>query len=331
MNLPQESTEIAIIGAGPIGLACGIEAKQAGVSCVLFEKGCLLNSIYNYPANVIFFSTPERLELGSIPFITAAPKPTRVELLRYYTRVAQEYALDIRLYERITTVAPKQGKFWLRSSRGREILANKVIVASGFYDHPNYLGIPGENLPKVSHYYKEAHPYFKQKVAIIGGQNSAVEAALEIFRAGAEKVTLVHRRPKLGDGIKYWVLPDIENRIQEGSIQAFLQARVIEISEPWIRIRKEDGTEIELENDFVLALTGYHPDFDFLRNLGIELDGTQFRPLHDSSTMESSVPGMYVAGVVVGGLDGNKIFIENGREHARLIMRDISRKLRRNS
>lgn len=326
MDRATETTEIVIIGAGPIGLACGIEAKLAGIPATLLEKGCLLNSIYYYPTNVVFFSTPERLELGNIPFLTAGQKPTRIELLQYYTRLAQHFQLEVRLFEQVRKMHRDGEGYVVQTDAGKAYFARYVIVAAGFYDNPNLLDIPGEDLPKVTHYYKEAHPYFKQRVAIIGGQNSAAEAALEIFRAGAEEVSLIHRGAKFGEGIKYWILPDLENRIEEGGIHAYFNSEVARITEKTIVIRGPGGETLELENDFVLALTGYHPDFRFLQSLGLELESRSCKPVHNPETMESNLEDVYIAGVIAGGWDANKIFIENGRVHAKLIFEDITRK-----
>lgn len=331
MTIENEQIDVAIIGAGPIGIACGVEARRAGLSAILFEKGCLTNSIYHFPTNLVFFSTADLLEIGDIPFITCGPKPTRSEILQYYKRVAQHYDLDVHLFEKVERVSPENGAFAIHTNRRSEpYRARHVVLSIGFYDHPNYLNVPGEDLPKVSHYYKEAHLYYNQKVAIVGGQNSAVEAALEIYRAGAREVTLIHRRAHLGDSVKYWIRPDIENRIKEGSIRAYFNTVVKEIRPHSIVIEREAREVLELENDFVLALTGYHPDYSFLKMAGVALQPETNKPVYDPETYETNVPGVYIAGVACGGKhDINKIFIENGREHARLIMADIQKKRRK--
>ncbi len=324
-----EIMDIAIIGAGPIGIACGVEAQKAGLNSILFEKGCLTNSIYHFPTNLVFFSTADLLEVGDIPFITSGPKPTRVEILNYYKRVALHFRLNIHLFEKVEKLERSNGLFHLYTSRREKpYQARFVILAIGFYDHPNYLNVPGEDLPKVSHYYREAHLYYNQRVAVIGGQNSAVEAALEIYRAGAKEVTLIHRREKLGDSVKYWIRPDIENRIKEGSIRAYFNTVVQEIRPHSIVIRQADGNTLELENDFVLAMTGYHPDYSFLKMAGVELMPETNKPVYNPQTYETNVTNIYIAGVACGGKkDINKIFIENGREHAKLIINDIQKKL----
>ncbi len=321
--------DILIVGAGPIGIACGIEAKRAGLSALLIEKGCLTNAVYHFPTNLVFFSSPDLLELGDVPFITSGPKPTRVEILNYYKRLTRHFELDVHLFERVDRIQKNEAGFSTFTDKAeRPYRSRFVTLAIGFYDHPNMLNVPGENLPKVSHYYREAHLYYNQKVAVIGGQNSAVEAALEIYRAGAAEVSLIHRRSRLGDSVKYWIRPDIENRIKEGSIRAFFDAEVKEIREKSIVVEQKGRGAFELENDFVLAMTGYHPDYRFLQNMGVALDPETQKPQYDAETMETNVPDLYIAGVACGGRrDINKIFIENGREHAKRIVRHIQSKL----
>jgi thioredoxin reductase (NADPH) len=321
--------DIVVIGAGPTGLACAIEAKKAGAKVVVIDKGCLVNSLYLYPTGMVFFTTPELLVIGDIPFTTANQKPTREEALEYYRNVAEHYRIEIHQYERVRTVVGEDNAYRVTTSdlheRVHEYGARKVIVATGYYDLPNYMGIPGEDLPKVLHYYKEPHPYYDLDVTIIGGKNSAAIAALDLWRHGA-RVTLVHRGPKLSDRIKYWILPDIENRIKSGEIKAYFNTSVREINPESVTLFAEDE-EFEIENDFVFALTGYHPDYDFLRSVGIELLGEHCRPACDPETLESNVPGIYVAGVILAGSRTNEIFIENGRFHGKHIAADLKKKL----
>lgn len=325
----ERSADVLCIGAGPTGMACAIEAQKVGLTAILVDKGCLVNSLFHYPANLVFFTTPELLEIGDIPFSTAHQKPTRNEALEYYRNVAAHYELNVRQYERVDAVSGSDGKFRVatvdRHDRWHEYRARKLVVATGFYDLPNLMGIPGEDLAKVFHYYREPHPFYDSDVLVIGGKNSAAEAALDLWRHGA-RVTLVHRGPAMRDSVKYWVKPDIENRIKRGEILAYFNTTVREISDDSVLLRTPEG-EMELENDFVFALTGYHPDFDFLRGLGIELSAEQCRPLCDPETLESNVPGIYVAGVIVAGSRTSEIFIENGRFHGRQIAADLKHKL----
>lgn len=314
--------DVCIIGGGPIGLACGIAAAKAGLSYVIIEKGCLVNSLYHYPVNMTFFSTAERLEIGGVPFMSLHAKPNRAEALEYYRRVAQLYALNLRLFESLETVEKTtDGLFQLTTSKS-SYTASYIVVATGFYDIPVLLNVPGEHLPKVRHYYGDPHYYAFQKVVVIGAQNSAVDAALETWRKGAE-VTMVVMEPQIGERVKYWVRPDIINRIEEGSIKAYFNATVLEIRESEIDINTPEGP-VTLANDFVLAMTGYRPAFDLLRKLGIQLseDG-RFYPAYNPETMETNVSGMYLAGVVCGGMDTHKWFIENSREHAEKITAHI--------
>lgn len=326
---PDSWADVLVIGAGPTGLACAIEAQNLGFKVLTLEKGCLVNSIYNYPANMVFFTTPELLEIGDIPFNTAHQKPTRQEALEYYRKVAERFRLKVCLYQWVKTVTGEDGKFRVtatdRHSGIHDYRVRKIIVATGYYDLPNMMRIPGEDLPKVFHYYREPHPYYDTDVLVIGGKNSAAEAALDLWRHGA-RVTLVHRHAALHSHIKYWVRPDIENRIKNGEIPAFFKTTVEEIKPDCVSLKTPDGP-MHLPNDFVFALTGYHPDFDFLRSLGIELLSEQCRPVCDPETLESNVPGIYVAGVIVAGSRTNEIFIENGRFHGRQIAADLRNKL----
>jgi len=318
----MEGYDLIIIGAGPIGLACGIEAKKAGLNYLIIEKGCLVNSLYHYPMNMTFFSTSERLEIGEVPFISNNPKPARVEALEYYRRVCSTWDLDIRFYEEVNEVnASIPGNFSIITSK-KKYSARSVVLALGFYDIPYLLNIPGENLPKVKHYYNEPHPYYRQKVAVIGAANSAVDVALETWRKGAE-VTMIIRDTSLRDSVKYWVKPDIENRIKEGSITAYFNSSVLRITEKQIEIQTPEGKKT-LDNDFVMAMTGYQPPFDFMIRMGIQFHKDEFHtPVYNDQTMETNVQGLYLAGVVCGGLKTNKWFIENSRDHAKLIIKDL--------
>lgn len=315
--------DVFIIGAGPIGLACGIEAKKRGLSYAIVDKGCLVNSIYNYPANMTFFSTSDRLEIGEVPFISHNPKPTRPEALEYYRRVTTSWKLHVRLYEPVESVQRQNGFFVIKTS-AETFQAKHVVLATGFYDLPYLLNVPGEDLPKVRHYYTEPHPYFGMRIAVIGAANSAVDVALETYRKGATEVTMVIREEGIGEGVKYWVKPDIENRIKEGSVKAYFNSSVTAIREKEIDIVTPLG-QITLQNDFVLAMTGYQPDFTFLKSTGIEIGSDEFQtPTHNLETMETNVAGVYLAGVICGGLKTNKWFIENSRVHAEVIMKRIS-------
>jgi putative YpdA family bacillithiol system oxidoreductase len=313
--------DVLIIGAGPIGIACALECKKAGLEYIVVEKGTLTNSIYHYPLHMTFFSTSEKLELDGIPFVSHHPKPNRQEALEYYRRVAISNSLNIKLYEEILSVV-EEGNTFIVTSDEHTYHTRKLIVSTGFYDIPKKLEIPGESLPKVSHYYKEAHPYVLQKTIVVGASNSAVDAALELWRKGAE-VTMVIRGASIGERVKYWVKPDIENRIKEGSITAYFNSRVTEIQPKEVILDTPEG-ELRLPNDFVLALTGYRPNFEFLESLGISLstDGNYF-PEYNPETMESSVKGIYLAGVICGGMETHKWFIENSRVHAPQIIEHI--------
>ncbi len=321
--------DVLIIGAGPTGLACAIEAQRLGLRPVLIDKGCLVNSIFRYPADMVFFTTPELLEIGDIPFASAHPKPTRQEALEYYRKVAEHYCLDARLYQRVESVQGSDGEFVVsaidRHARPVPYRTRKVILATGYYDLPNLMNIPGEELPKVMHYYREPHPYFDTNVLVIGARNSAAIAALELYRHGA-RVTLVHFGPGMSKSVKYWIKPDIDNRIERGEIKAYFNSRVREIREDEVVLDTPQG-ELAIENDFVFAMTGYHPDFDFLRKLGVQLTDRDCRPVCNPETLESNVPGIYLAGVIVAGSATSEIFIENGRFHGRLIAADLKHKL----
>ncbi len=326
---PDQWSDVFIVGAGPTGLACAIEVQKIGYKALIIDKGCVVNSIYNYPANMTFFTTPELLEIGEIPFNTAHQKPTRQEALEYYRKVAEHYELHIRQYQWVKTVTGEDDDFRItatdRSGGIHDYRARKVILATGYYDLPNLMAIPGENLPKVFHYYREPHPFYDSEVLVIGGKNSAAEAALDLWRHGA-RVTLAHRHAGLHDHIKYWVRPDIENRIKNDEIPAYFNTTVREIGSDHVLLDTPDGP-LRLKNDFVFAMTGYHPDFDFLRSVGIELATEQCRPVCDPETLESNVPGVYVAGVIVAGSRTNEIFIENGRFHGQLIAEGLKEKL----
>jgi thioredoxin reductase (NADPH) len=318
--------DIIIIGAGPIGLACGIEAKKAGLDYLIVEKGCLVNSLYHYPLNMTFFSTSERLEIGGVPFISHGPKPNRFEALEYYRRVCMTWDLKVRLYEEALSFGREKELHVVKTTRS-EYRTKAIVLALGFYDLPYLLDVPGEDLPKVRHYYDEPHPYFGQKVVVIGAANSAVDVALETWRKGAD-VTMVIRESELRDSVKYWVKPDIENRIKEGSIKAYFKSEVIRITERSIDIRTPEGNAT-LENDFVLAMTGYQPPFDFMQKLGIQFQSDEFQsPVYNEETMETNVRNVYLAGVVCGGLKTNKWFIENSRVHAEMIINNFLKVLR---
>ena len=313
--------DVIVIGAGPTGLACAIEAQRAGFMVISIDKGCLVNSIFNYPANMIFFTTPELLEIGDLPFSSANPKPNRLEALEYYRKAAEHYKLDVRQYQRVETVMGEDNNFHIttcdRLGRVFDYACRKVIVATGYYDRANLLRVPGEDLPKVLHYSREPHPYYDNDVIVIGGKNSAAISALDLWRHGA-RVTLVHRGPKMHSHVKYWILPDIENRIKNGEITAYFNSSVVEVTPSDVLLNTPEA-EVRVKNDFVFALTGYHPDYEFLRSMGIELSSEQCRPVCDPITLESNVPGVYVAGVIVAGSRTNEIFIENGRFHGEQI------------
>ncbi len=325
-----EKVDLLVIGAGPTGLACAIEAQRAGLTALLVDKGCLCNSLFHYPAHMTFFTTPELLEIGSIPFSSPNQKPNRNEALEYYRKVAEYYKLDVRQYENVVQVDGGDGDFAIHTTDrfGRKLRhrARKLVVATGYYDLPNYLGIPGEELSKVKHYYHEPHPYFGLDVVVIGGKNSAAIAALDLWRHGA-RVTLIHRGAEMHRHVKYWILPDINNRVKNGEVSAYFKSSVTSISEDEVTLATPKG-EVVLANQFVFALTGYHPDFEFIERLGVRLDEANDRcPVCDPATLESNIPGIYLAGVIVAGERTNEIFIENGRFHGHLIAEDLRAKL----
>lgn len=325
MQIPENKYQVVIIGGGPIGIACALEAEKKGLSYIILEKGCLVNSLYHYPTNMTFFSTSEKLELDNIPFISSNPKPGKREALEYYRRIATNNKVNIRLFEKVTEVKSDKDNMHTVITSKQEYTAENVIVATGFYDIPNYLGIKGEELPKVSHYYNDPHYYATQKTIVVGASNSAVDAALEIYRKGGD-VTMIVRKPEIGERVKYWVRPDIINRIEEGSIKAYFNSSIKEIKENEVILDTPDGEDI-LENDFVLLLTGYRPNFGFLQDMGIQLsnDGRKI-PLYSEETMETNVPGIFLAGVICGGVETHKWFIENSRIHAKIIMNHIAQK-----
>jgi thioredoxin reductase (NADPH) len=314
--------DVVIVGAGPVGLACAIEAKREGLRPLVIEKGSLVNSIVGYPARMEFFSTPELIEIGNHPFATPGYKPTREEAIEYYRGVSAREALEIRLYERVLTIAGSSGEFAVSTDKG-QYRARAVVVSIGFFDKPNLLGVQGEDLPKVTHYYKEPYPYVSQKVAIVGARNSAAKAALDAYRHGAE-VTLIVRGPVLSDKIKYWIKPDLENRIKEGSIRASFNTTIEAIEQSSITVRTADGLT-RIENDWVLALTGYHPDYGLLESFEIAIGEDSYRtPVYDETTFETNRKGVYLAGTVCGGYRTGRWFIENGRFHARQIMKHLA-------
>ena len=328
--------DVLIVGAGPSGLATAIAAKQQGLDYVIVEKGILVNSIFNFPTHMVFFTTPELLEIGGLPLITPYDKPTRLEALRYYRRVVDSYGLQVSFHEAVTSIEREGETFFVttRDGRGTQRVreARAVVLAIGYSDHPNYLGIPGEDLPHVSHYYTDAHPYYRQRVVIVGGKNSAAEAALELFRAGAH-VTLVHRRAALGESIKYWVKPDIENRIKEGSITAHFNTRVAEITPTSVVVESASPGFLysgrqEIPAEGVFLLTGYHPDVDLMRRAGIHCDDETLEPELNKETYESNVPNLFIAGGAIAGKRTGNIFIENGRFHGERIIKVLADRLR---
>ena len=317
----MEILDLLIIGAGPIGLNCALEAKKNNLTYLIVEKGTIVNSLYHYPLYMRFFSTAEKLEIAEIPFITTAPKPGRQDALEYYQGIARQKDLSINLYEKVLNVRKNEEIFEVETSKSR-YCAKNVIISTGFYDLPNTMNIPGENLEKVKHYYTEPYPFAQQKIVVVGSSNSAVDAALETYRKGAE-VTMIIRHSEISKSVKYWVKPDIENRILEGSIKAHFNAELTEIKENTVIFKDEKGELHEIENDFVLAMTGYLPDFDFLRNTGIRLEGDFLNPYYNPETMETNIPNLYLAGVVCGGKDTHLWFIENSRIHANIIIKNI--------
>ncbi len=322
--------DAVIVGAGPTGLACGIELKRRGLNAVLVEKGCVTNSLYRYPTNMVFFTTPELLEIGDIPMTSLNEKPNRTEALKYYRRVADHFKLDIHQYEKVDNIAGSDGAFNVHTTDRygchHTYTARKVILATGYYDVPNLLNVPGEDLPKVLHYYKEPHPYYNQDVAVIGAKNSAAITALELFWTGA-RVTLIHRGGQISEKVKYWIRPNIENRIKNGEIKAYFRSKVLEIRPDSIVVDTPQG-EVLLKNDFVFALIGYSPDLQFLNSIGVTLDPATGRPRTNPATLESENHGVYLAGVIVAGMHTNEIFIENGRFHGKQIAEDIAAHLK---
>jgi thioredoxin reductase (NADPH) len=325
----SESFDALVVGAGPTGLACGIELQKRGVNTVLVEKGCVVNSIYHYPTHMTFFTTPELLEIGDIPMTSLNEKPNRTEALKYYRRVADHYKLNIRQYERVDRIEGQDLAFRVHTTDrlgcSHLLETKKIVLATGYYDVPNLLNVPGEELEKVLHYYKEPHPYYNHDVAVIGAKNSAAIAALELWWTGA-RVTLIHRGAGISDRVKYWIRPNIENRIKNGEIPAYFHSRIVEILPNSIRIETPEG-EVSLKNDFVFALVGYQPDLKFLNAIGVSLEPETLKPRTDPETLESETPGVYLAGVIVAGMHTNEIFIENGRYHGGQIARSIASKL----
>lgn len=323
----MEFHSIIIIGGGPIGMTCGLEAQKAGIDYLILEKGSLVNSLYNYPVNMTFFSTSERLEIGAVPFVSNNAKPTRPEALEYYRRVATSHKLNIHLFEGVNTVTPQKsgkGNYSIQTNKTKYV-ADYIIIATGFYDIPYLLNVPGEELPKVTHYYKEPHQYAFQKVLVVGAMNSGVDAALETWRKGAE-VTMVIRGAEIGERVKYWVRPDILNRIKEGSIKAYFNSTIKAIRENEVDIQTPDGP-VTIQNDWVIAMTGYQPNLSFLEKIGIELSNDAIRcPNVNEETHETNVKGIYLAGVICGGMNTHRLFIENSREHAEKIIADIKKK-----
>jgi thioredoxin reductase (NADPH) len=324
-----ETFDAIVIGAGPTGLACGIELEKRGVNCVLIDKGCVVNSLYHYPTNMTFFTTPELLEIGNIPMTSLNDKPSRTEALKYYRRVADHYGLNIRQYERVDSVGGEDMAFRIFTTNRLgcqfQYQSKKVVLATGYYDVPNLLNVPGEDLPKVIHYYKEAHPYYNHDVTVVGAKNSAAIAALELLWTGA-RVTLIHRGGEISNRVKYWIKPNIENRIKSGEIKAYFHSQVLEVLPDSLRVSTPGG-EISLKNDFVFAMIGYQPDLKFLNSVGITLEPETLRPRTCAETLESEKDGIYLAGVIVAGMHTNEIFIENGRFHGQLIAQSISSKL----
>jgi thioredoxin reductase (NADPH) len=322
--------DVIIVGAGPSGLATAIAAKRQGLDYLIVEKGLLVNSIFNFPMHMVFFTTPELLEIGGLPLITPYDKPTRLEALRYYRRVVDTYDIQVSYHEEVTSIErDDDGVFAVTTThRGvtRERQARAVVLAIGYYDLPNYLGIPGEDLPHVSHYYTDAHPYYRQRVVVVGGKNSAAEASLELFRAGVH-VTLVHRHATLGDSIKYWVRPDIENRIKEGSIAGRFESKVLEIT-PTVVVIDNKGTREEIPAEGVFLLTGYHPDVDLMRRAGIDCHPETLAPALNLETFESNVPNLFIAGGAIAGRHTGNIFIENGRFHGEQVAKVLAERLR---
>jgi thioredoxin reductase (NADPH) len=318
--------DLICIGAGPTGLASAIEARRAGMRPLVIDKGCLCNSLFHYPVNMVFFTTPELLEIGDLPLVCAAEKPTRTEALKYYRKAAEHYQLELRLFERVERVEGSDGKFAVftqtENGTAQRYAGRKIVVATGYYDQPNLLGVEGENLPHVSHYYTQPHEFWNRDVVVIGGKNSAAEAALDLYRGGA-RVTLVHRGRSLGASLKYWVRPDIENRVKAGEIRALFRTQVARIGADHVVVGGGRGREQSVPARQVFALTGYHPDFEFLERLGVRLDRETRKPACNPETLESNVPGLHLAGVIIGGRHTSEIFIENGRLHGKQIVKSL--------
>ncbi|MFK8005306.1 MAG: YpdA family putative bacillithiol disulfide reductase [Saprospiraceae bacterium] len=314
--------DLLIVGAGPIGMTCAIEAQKAGLKYVVIEKGVLVNSLYNFPTNMTFFSTSKKLEIGEIPFISHNEKPTRREALEYFRRVNEEWKLNINFYEKVLTINKLENKIFQIYTSKKTYQSKSIIVVTGFYDLPKTLNIPGGNLPKVKHYYDDWHPYIGQKVVVVGAANSACDVALELYHKGAN-VTMVVRKDSISPRVKYWIKPNIENRIKEGSIPAFFNSNIVEIKKGEITIQTPEET-INIENDFVLAMTGYLPDYDFFEKIGIQFQEDEYQtPIHDETTLETNIPNLYIAGVINAGKYTSKFFIENTREHAAMILKHI--------
>jgi thioredoxin reductase (NADPH) len=326
-----ETIDVLIVGAGPTGLACGIEAKRAGLKPLIVEKGCLVNSLFNYPPGMTFFTSRERLVIGDIPLPSLNVKPTRAEAIEYYRCVAEHFQLPIRYQQRVVSVQKEDHGFAVRVEgrwdRREAYRAKFVILATGYYDLPNRLDIPGEDLPHVSHYYSDAHAFFQQKVVVVGAANSAAVSALDLFRHGAD-VTLIHRGHEVSRHVKYWIKPDLLNRIKENSIHAIFDCQVRQITRDHLCVQTASGETSHVQADYVFVLTGYHPDFDFIRSAGVELDPLTLRPRCNPDTRETNVPGLYLAGVIIAGRNTNEIFIENGRFHGKQIVRDLRNKMK---
>lgn len=331
MSNENAQCDALVVGAGPTGLACAIELEKAGCCTVVLDKGCIVNSIYHYPTNLTFFTTPELLEIGDIPMTSLNDKPGKIEALKYYRRVAEHYKLRVHQYERVISIDGRDGAFQVtaldRDDRPKTYRCKKVVLATGYYDVANRLGVPGEELTKVLHYYKDAHPYFDQDVLVVGAKNSAAIAALELFWTGA-RVTLIHRGAQISDSVKYWIKPNIENRIKSGEIRGYFHTTIKQIESDSVVLQTPAG-EVSLRNDFVFALTGYRPDIEFLARIGVTIDAQTKRPRTNPETLESERPGLYLAGVIVAGMHTSEIFIENGRFHGKLIARAVQSRLTR--
>ena len=327
MSAEADILDVAIIGAGPTGLACAIETQRRGLSHVVIEKGCITNSIFHFPSQMVFFTTPELLEIGDLPLVCSREKPSRHEGLKYYRKVVQAFGLNVHQFEEVDEVGKSGGHFFKVCTTHGAYTSRNVVISTGYYDNPNLLGVPGEDLPHVSHYYREAHPFFGRNVVVVGGKNSAVEAALDLFRSGA-RVTLVHRGAEIGKTVKYWIKPDIENRISRNEIRAYFNAHLLDIREASVRI-DQNGNSIEIPTEHVFALTGYHPSTKLFAQLGVTYDNDTLRPTIDPETYETNIPGVYVAGSIVAGRQNGEIFIENGRFHGQVVAGAIAARSRR--